>query len=81
MATALGPAGGDAGPGTAGIYTYILPVPVVNNDETDNYNYYINNNANILMNINNQIDDGILYSILMAMNNMNNMNNNNNNNN
>jgi len=68
-----------AGAGAAGIYTYntyILPVPMMNNhghgNQIDNYNYY---------NINNQIDDGILYNILMAMNNMNNMNNNNNNNN
>jgi hypothetical protein len=65
---------------TAGITynTYILPVPMINNHDTENYYY---NNANILMNLNNQIDDGILYNILMAMNNMNNTNNNNNNNN
>jgi hypothetical protein len=84
MTTALGPGGAGAGAGAAvpGIYTYntyILPVPVINNHDTENYNYY--NNANILMNLNNQIDDGILYNILMAMNNMNNNNNNNNNNN
>jgi hypothetical protein len=72
--------GGAAVTAGAGIYTYntyILPVPVINHD-TENYYY---NNANILMNLNNQIDDGILYNILMAMNNMNNMNNTNNNNN
>jgi hypothetical protein len=81
MATALAPAAG-AGAGAGGIYTYntyILPVPLVNNHETETYNYYTNNNANILMNLNSQIDDGILYNILMAMNNMNNNNNNNNN--
>ena len=71
--------------------TYILPAPVINNhsNDIDNiYTYYdINNvnnnnnnnntnaNANILMNINN-IDDGILYNILMAMNSMNNNNSN-----
>jgi hypothetical protein len=83
MATALAPAAGSgAGAGAGGIYTYntyILPVPLVNNHETETYNYYTNNNANILMNLNNQIDDGILYNILMAMNNMNNNNNNTNN--
>ena len=87
MTTALAPAAGaGAGAGAGGIYTYntyILPVPLVNNhgygNDTETYNYYTNNNANILMNINNQIDDGILYNILMAMNNMNNNNNTNNN--
>jgi hypothetical protein len=67
--------GAGAGAGAGGIYTYntyILPVPGMNNHETEN-----NNNANILMNINN-IDDGILYNILMAMNNMSNNNNMNN---
>jgi hypothetical protein len=80
--------GGAAVTAGAGIYTYntyILPVPLVNNhgygNDTETYNYYTNNNANILMNLNNQIDDGILYNILMAMNNMNNMNTNNNTNN
>ena len=91
MTTALGPAGGGgggagaAGAGAAGagagIYTYILPLPVITNHEIENY--YINNPsaANILMNINNQFDDEILYNILMAMNNNNNNNNNNTNNN
>ena len=73
--------GAGAGAAAGGIYTYntyILPVPVMNNhghghgNQIDNYNYY---------NINNQIDDGILYNILMAVNNLNNMNNTNNNNN
>ena len=93
--TTIGPAGaaagsggggeggeGGASAGTASMYTYntyILPLPVINNHETENYNYYINNNnVDILMNINNHIEDGILYNILMAMNNINNNTNNNN---
>ena len=55
--------------------TYIvpLPAPIVNN----NHHSINTNNHNILMNINN-IDDSILYNILMAMNNANNTNNANN---
>jgi hypothetical protein len=56
------------------VYTYYDINNVNNNNNNNNNN---NANANILMNINN-IDDGILYNILMAMNSMNGMNNNNN---
>jgi hypothetical protein len=81
-------AGGVAGAGIYTYNTYILPVPVANNhvghDIDSVYTYYdLNNinNTNLLMNINNQSDDGIIYNILMAMNSMNNNNNNNNDNN
>lgn len=55
------------------VYTY-YDINNVNNNNNNNNN--TNANANILMNINN-IDDGILYNILMAMNHMNNNNSNN----
>ena len=55
------------------VYTY-YDINNINNNNNNNNNNNTNTNTNLLMNINN-IDDGILYNILMAMNSMNNNNN------